>query len=187
MLDELKKSLVECPVVKKGEYFYFVHPISDGVPLVEPELLDDIMNYIIDNYNLDLIDKIVGVESMGIPLATALSLKTGIPFVVVRKRSYGLEGEQKVHQRTGYSENELYINGIKENDNILLIDDVVSTGGTLISVIKAFDEIGANLVNIIVPIEKDKGREIVEDETNHKVDTLVKIKMVDGKVTIVED
>ncbi|WP_237706520.1 adenine phosphoribosyltransferase, partial [Treponema sp. JC4] len=123
--------------------------MSDGVPLVEPELLDDIMNYIINNYNLDLIDKIVGVESMGIPLATALSLKTGIPFVVVRKRSYGLEGEQKVHQRTGYSENELYINGIKENDNILLIDDVVSTGGTLISVIKAFDEIGANLVNII--------------------------------------
>ena len=49
---------------------------------------------------------------MGIPLATALSIKTGIPFVVVRKRSYGLEGECQVHQQTGYSENELYINGI---------------------------------------------------------------------------
>lgn len=93
---------------------------------------------------------------MGIPLATALSIKTGIPFVVVRKRSYGLEGECQVHQQTGYSENELYINGIYENDNILLIDDVVSTGGTLLSVIKAFDRIGANLVNIILPIEKIK-------------------------------
>lgn len=187
MLDELKKSLVECPVVKKGDYFYFVHPISDGVPLVEPDLLNDIIDYIVDNYNLDLIDKIVGIESMGIPLATALSLKTGIPFVVVRKRSYGLEGECQVHQQTGYGESELFINGINKDDNILLIDDVVSTGGTLISVIKAFDRIGANLVYIIVPIEKDDGRKIVEEETNYEVDTLVKIKMVDGKVTIVED
>lgn len=187
MLDELKKSLLECPVVKKGDYYYFVHPISDGVPLVEPDLLNDVIDYIIDNYNLELIDKIVGIESMGIPLATALSIKTGIPFVVVRKRSYGLEGECQVHQQTGYSENELYINGIYENDNILLIDDVVSTGGTLLSVIKAFDRIGANLVNIILPIEKDQGREIVEKETGYTIDTLVRIKMVDGKVTIVED
>lgn len=187
MLNELKKSLLECPVVKKGEYYYFVHPLSDGVPFVEPELLNDIMDYIIDNYNLDLIDKIVGIESMGIPLATALSIKTGIPFVVVRKKSYGLEGEYQVHQQTGYDENELFINGINKNDNILLIDDVVSTGGTLLSVIKAFDEIGANLVNIILPIEKGDGRKVVEKETGYTIDTLVKIKMVEDKVIIVED
>ncbi len=187
MLDELKKSLIECPVVKKGEYFYFVHPISDGVPLVEPDLLNDIMDYIMDNYNLDLIDKIVGIESMGIPLATALSLKTGIPFVIIRKRSYGLEGEHHVHQTTGYSESELYINGLSKDENILLLDDVVSTGGTLINVIKAMDEIGLNLVNIILPIGKDDGAKIVEKETGYKIDTLVNIKMVEGKVTIIDE
>ncbi|MCI5866768.1 MAG: hypoxanthine/guanine phosphoribosyltransferase [Methanosphaera sp.] len=186
MLDELKKSLVECPVVKKGEYFYFVHPISDGVPLVEADLLNEIMDYIIDHYNLNLVDKIVGVESMGIPLATALSIKTGIPFVIIRKRSYGLDGECAVHQKTGYGESELYINGINADDNILLIDDVVSTGGTLMSVINALDDIGVNLVYTIVPIEKDDGRVIVEENTGHTLETLVKIKMVDGKVTLVE-
>ena len=50
MLEELKKSLVECPVVKKGDYFYFVHPISDGVPLVESKLMNSIMDYIVDNF-----------------------------------------------------------------------------------------------------------------------------------------
>lgn len=186
MLEELKKSLLECPVVKKGEYFYFVHPISDGVPLVETSLLNSIMDYITDNFDLSNIDKIVGVESMGIPLATALSLKTDIPFVIIRKRSYGLEGEHQVHQETGYGQSELFINNIDKDDNLLLIDDVVSTGGTLISVISAIDEIGANLEHIILPIEKDDGKSIVEEATNRKINTLVKIKMVDGKVTIVE-
>ena len=41
--------------------------------------------------------------------------------------------------------------------------------------------------HFIVPIEKDQGREIVEKETGYTIDTLVRIKMVDGKVTIVED
>ncbi|MDO5824896.1 MAG: adenine phosphoribosyltransferase [Methanosphaera sp. rholeuAM130] len=186
MLSELEKSLLECPVVKKGDYFYFVHPISDGVPLVEAKLIDSIMDYIIDNFDLSNVEKIVGVESMGIPLATALSLKTGIPFVIIRKRSYGLEGERQVHQKTGYGKSELFINGLKKEDNILLIDDVVSTGGTLTSVIHALDEIGVNLIHIIVPIEKDDGRIIVEKNTNHKLETLVKMKMVDGKVTIID-
>lgn len=186
MLEELKKSLLECPVVKKGEYHYFVHPISDGVPLVEAKLLDSIMDYITSNYDLSNVDKIVGVESMGIPLATALSLKTKIPFVIIRKRSYGLDGEKQVHQETGYGQSELYINGLDKDDNILLIDDVVSTGGTLISVLNALDDIGVNLVNIIVPIEKDDGRIIVESKTKHKINTLIKMKMVDGKVTIID-
>jgi len=187
MLEELKKSLIECPVVKKGDYFYFVHPISDGVPLVETSLINSIMDYIVDNFDLSNVEKIVGVESMGIPLATALSLKTGIPFVVVRKRSYGLEGEHQVHQQTGYGKSELFINNINEGDNILLIDDVVSTGGTLKSVIAAIDEIGANFEHIILPIEKDDGKKIVEEATGKKISTLVKIRMVDGKVTIVDD
>ena len=186
MLDELKKSLVECPIVKKGEYRYFVHPISDGVPLVETKLLNSIMDYITENYNLENVEKIVGVESMGIPLATALSLKTGIPFVIVRKRSYGLEGEHQVHQKTGYGESQLYINNINKDDCILLIDDVVSTGGTLTSVIGALDEIGANIEHIILPIGKDDGKKIVKEKTGHKINTLVNMKMVDGKVTIIE-
>ena len=73
MLEKLVKSLVEAPVVKKGEYDYFVHPITDGVPLVEADLLQEVAEAVSQFGNLN-VDKIVCVEAMGIHLATAISL-----------------------------------------------------------------------------------------------------------------
>lgn len=185
MLEKLIKSLVEAPVVKKGEYDYFVHPITDGVPLVEAELLQEVADAASEYANLN-VDKIVCVEAMGIHLATAISILTDIPFVVVRKRSYGLEGEVAVHQTTGYSEGELYINGLEEGDRVFLVDDVVSTGGTMIAVIKALKRIGIEIVDVMAIIEKGDGKEIVKKETGIKINTLIRANVVQGKVVIEE-
>ena len=100
MLEKLVESLREAPVVKKGDYDYFVHGISDGIPAMKPSVLREIAQVLDDQMDLSKIDKIVGVEAMGIHIATALSLETDIPFVVIRKRQYGLEGEQQVYQKT---------------------------------------------------------------------------------------
>ncbi len=183
MLEKLKKSLEESPIVKKGEYNYFVHPVTDGIPLVEPEVLSEIARTLKKHATLD-VDKIVCVEAMGIHLATALSLETGIPFVVVRKRQYGLPGEVGVHQTTGYSQGELYINGIESGDRLLLIDDVVSTGGTMIAVLQALQQMDVEMTEVIAVIEKGAGKEIVERETGLKLRTLVKVDVVKGKVVI---
>jgi adenine phosphoribosyltransferase len=183
MLENLKESLLNAPIVKKKEYNYFVHPITDGVPLVEPSLIEEVVEVISKYINLD-IDKIVCIEAMGIPIATALSLKTGIPFVVVRKRTYGLEGEVDVHQITGYSEGELYINGIKRGERVVLVDDVVSTGGTLTAVINALKSIGAEIIDVIVVIEKGEGKSIVERKARIKIKSLLKVNVKDNKVVI---
>ena len=88
MLEEVKKSVLESPIVKKGDYDYFVNAISDGVPQMDPIVLREISLAVDRHIDLDF-DKIVAVEAMGIHLATALSLETNIPFVIIRKRSYG--------------------------------------------------------------------------------------------------
>jgi adenine phosphoribosyltransferase len=185
MLEKLIKSLVEAPVVKKGDYDYFVHPITDGVPLVEADLLQEVAEAANEFADLN-VDKIVCVEAMGIHLATAISLLTNIPFVVVRKRSYGLSGEYAVHQTTGYSEGELYINGIDGGDRVFLVDDVVSTGGTMTAVIKALQLIGTEIVDVMAIIQKGSGKEFVEKETGIKVKTLVRANVVNGKVVVEE-
>ena len=183
MLEKLVKSLVEAPVVKKGEYDYFVHPITDGVPLVEADLLQEVAEAVSKFGNMD-VDKIVCVEAMGIHLATAISLLTKIPFVVVRKRSYGLGGEMAVHQTTGYSEGELYVNGLRKGDRVFLVDDVVSTGGTMTAVIQALKRIETEIVDVMAIIEKGDGREFVENETGIKVNTLVRANVIHGKVVV---
>ncbi|MDP3066679.1 MAG: hypoxanthine/guanine phosphoribosyltransferase [Methanobacteriaceae archaeon] len=183
MLEKLNKSLIEAPIVKKGDYNYFVHPITDGIPLTEPELLEEVAEAASKIINLP-VDKIVCVEAMGIHLATALSIKTRIPFVVVRKRYYGLDGEVGVHQMTGYSEGKLYINGLNEGDRVFLIDDVVSTGGTMIAVLNALKKMGIEIVYVMAVIEKGKGKEIVESATGIEVKTLVKVDVIDGQVVI---
>ena len=106
----LKESMKKAPIIKKGSYSYLIHPITDGIPEINPELLRDITqemrNYIIKYLP---IDKIVTMEAMGIPLATGLSLLLNIPFTVIRKRQYNLPDEKSIHQLTGYSKSNMFL------------------------------------------------------------------------------
>ncbi len=183
MLEILKNTLQKSPIVKKGKYNYFIHPITDGILLVEPDLLREVSEAIKKVSDLD-VDKIVCMEAMGIHIATALSLETNIPFVVVRKRFYGLKDEVAVHQVTGYSECELYINGIRKGEKILVVDDVISTGGTIVAVLNALERSGVDIVDVVVVVEKGEGKERVMRETGYEVKTLVKVDVEDGKVVI---
>lgn len=183
MLEEVIKSLEASPIVKKGDYNYFVNPISDGVPAMDPLMLRE-LSLAVHKYADLNIDKIVAVEAMGIHLATALSLATDIPFVVIRKRQYGLPGEKEVYQKTGYGSSNLYVNDLKEGERILLIDDVVSTGGTLVALIKTLKDMGLDLKSVVAIIDKGQGKEIVKKETGIDVLSIVKLDVVDGKVVI---
>jgi len=185
-MDRLRESLLEAPIIEKEGYHYFVHPISDGVPMLRPELMREIVIGIIRKANLTDVDKIVAPEAMGIHISTAVSLMTDIPLVVVRKRKYGLDGEVSISQVTGYAESEMYINDIHEGDRVLVLDDVLSTGGTLSALLTALDDIGANVVDTVAVIKKVGGENKLES-TDHDPKTLINVDVVDGEVVIVDE
>jgi adenine phosphoribosyltransferase len=183
-MDQLRQSLLDAPIIEKGEYEYFVHPVSDGVPMLRPELLREIVIKIIRKADLEDVDKIVTPAAMGIHISTAVSLMTDVPLVVIRKRQYGLEGEVSLSAQTGYSESEMYINDVEEGDRVLVLDDVLSTGGTMKAILDALEHIGAEVIDVVAVIKKAGPNEL--DDAGYSVKTLINVTVEDGEVIIVD-
>ena len=173
MLERLVNSLETCPIVKRGEYNYFIHPITDGVPIVDPALLREVGAAMLKALDMNGATKIVVAEAMGIHIGTVLSLMTDIPLNIVRKREYKLPGEVAVHQATGYSKGELYLNGIARGDKVVIIDDVVSTGGTIVALLKALEIAGAEVTDICFAIQRG------EPQISRPFKSLVRIEVTD--------
>jgi adenine phosphoribosyltransferase len=184
-LKHLEKSMHEAPIVKKGEYDYVIHPITDGVPYITPELLKEVTDAMKKQIKkCGSFNRIVTMEAMGIPLASALSLDLGIPFTIIRKRQYGLPGEVSVEQVTGYSKSKMYINGLKKGDTVILVDDVLSTGGTLKAVLYVLKKMGVVVKGVFIAIYKGMCKEEIEKMYGIPITTIMNIKVVKGKVII---
>jgi adenine phosphoribosyltransferase len=179
MLDKLVESLETCPIVRRGDYNYFIHPITDGVPIVDPALLREVCTAMIKVLDLTGVEKIVVVEAMGIHIGSVLSTMTDIPMTIMRKREYKLPSEIAVHQTTGYSKGELYLNGVYNGDRVVIIDDVISTGGTMKALLKALEIAGAEVVDICIAIQRG------DPDIGRPYKSLVKIEVTE-KVHIVE-
>ena len=182
----LKESVANAPVVWKEGYPYFVHPLSDGVPRQSAELLSAARDLISENVDWDSIDIILGIEAMGIPLAAALCLSSGKPLVVGRKRAYGLPGEVSIDQSTGYSKGQIFLNDIEVGARVLIVDDVVSTGGTLRPILKAIEGSGAIVQDCWIVFEKGDGMDKIRSEGEWPMNSLVRIEMIDGEITILD-
>jgi adenine phosphoribosyltransferase len=185
LLERLKRSLLDAPVFKRGDYNYFIHPITDGVPEVRPDLIREVVGHIIRIANLD-VDKIVTVEAMGIPIGIALSFVTDIPLVIIRKRKYGLPGEIEISQVTGYSKSQLFLNGIEKGDRVIVVDDVISTGGTLLATLESLKLAGAEVKDVVVVIKRGAGAGLLK-EKGYSIKTMVELEVDEDRVSKVTE
>ncbi len=172
----LEKCFLESTVRDVNGYSYFQNAISDGIPRVEPEVLEEAIDGLSGILPED-IDLILVPEAMGIPLGTGLSLKTRIPYVVVRKKQYGLPGEIEVLQKTGYSKSRMFVNGVKEGMRVVIVDDVLDTGGTLRAISDAVHSTGADLAKIMVVYSMCEDMDSMSETLGAPVECLVRIRM----------
>jgi adenine phosphoribosyltransferase len=181
----VKDSFEGVPIVVKGDYHYFVHPLSDGIHRIDPDLLgtvaDEMVRMIPEGTDL-----LLTAEAMGIPLITAISERSGIPFSIVRKRRYGIEGEISLRQVTGYSQNDLYMNLPKEKKRIAIVDDVLSTGGTIRAMVGGLRSTGGDVGSILVFADKMNAdsRKKFEDDIGCPIRTLVHVEVQNGRCIV---
>jgi len=106
--------------------------------------------------------------------------------VIARKRAYGLPGEIAVDQETGYSKGTIYLNDIHEGERVFVVDDVVSTGGTLEALLKAVEWAGATVADVVVVFEKNEGMQDLLKRYDWPIRSLMRVEMDGEKVVLLD-
>lgn len=180
-METLRRSLQQAPVVERDGYEYFVHGVTDGLPPLEPAILREITDEICQQVDIESVELLVTPEAMGVHHAAALSLATEIPFVVVRKRPYDFPGEIAIHQETQYGESEFFLNHVDAGEQVLLVDDVLSSGGTIRAIHAGLEDAGAELVDCVVVLRRV---DVDRDSLPVDVTSLLDVRVEDGDVVV---
>lgn len=180
----LKEIYENAKVVSAGSTLITVNEFTDQLPALRPEVLYDVAYEVVKSIDLTA-DKIVTEEDKGAPLATAVSLLTGIPMAMARWYTYSVN-QAVVNIKSEYFEGTLYLNGINPGDRVVIVDDTLSTGGAVISLIESIRQRGAEVVDVVCAVEKveKKGAVHVYNKTGITVKTLMKIQLSDEKVQV---
>jgi len=78
----------------------------------------------------------------------------------------------------------MYINGLKKGDTVILVDDVLSTGGTLKAVLYVLKEIGVVVKGVFIAVYKGTCKEEITKTYGIPITTIVDIEVINGEVTI---
>lgn len=176
-IEEYVRSIPDFP--EEGIIFRDITSVlqdADGL-----HLAIDSMQALLDGVDFDVV---VGAESRGFVFGTPIAYNLHKPFVLVRKkgklpcetvsRSYALE--------YGTAEIEMHKDSIKPGQRVVLVDDLIATGGTIEAAAKLVEELGGKVVKIIFLMELAglKGRERLKD---YDVASVIRY---DGKINKVQ-
>lgn len=93
----------------------------------------------------------------------------------------------KIDQTTGYSKGAMYLNDLKEGERVAILEDVLSTGGTLQAVIEGVQRAKARVTDIITVVEKGGGLERLQvAHPDVRIQSLVRLEMDGAKVVLLD-
>ncbi len=108
------------------------------------------------------VSRLAGIEIGSIPLAAIASVKSGMPFVIVRK------------EKKGYGTNKLIEGVYREGEKVLVVEDVVTTARGALGAVHALRDAGLIVDNVVCVVDREEGgRENLERE-GVRVTSLVK-------------
>ncbi|WP_339102767.1 orotate phosphoribosyltransferase [Haloterrigena salinisoli] len=153
--EELIAALREAEAVKFGE-FELSHGgtseyyVDKYLFETDPDCLEAIAAAFAERLDAD--DKLGGVALGGVPLAAATSVAAGVPYVIARK------------QRKDYGTANLIEGRLEDGEEVVVVEDIVTTGTSLVEAVEALREAGATVERALVVVDREEGgRENVED------------------------
>jgi len=186
--DLVREAFDNQPLYDIDGYKFVLNSLTEQVPATSANLLRLAGEWFADS--IPNCDKLLTEEDKGAILVAAVSLHTGIPFGMARWYPNHLAEQVSAIFTCEYvKKGTLYLSGIEKGDRVVIIDDIISSGGTMIGIIKTIQAIGAHIVEIIVLAEKVeyKGIQRVKEETGQDVQSLMKISIAGQKSKLLSD
>ena len=148
--NQLIKLLKDNHVVKYGKF-----TLSSGKEsnyyvdmkraITDPIILSKVAEIISEKLDINDTDKVAGPALGAIPIVTAVSILSSIPMLMIRK------------EKKDYGTSELIEGDLKEGDKVIVLEDVTTTGGSLIKAVKAVSENGGLVKKAFVIVDRDEG------------------------------
>ncbi|HZS17940.1 MAG TPA: adenine phosphoribosyltransferase [Candidatus Udaeobacter sp.] len=162
VIDKLRAAVRDVPdFPKQGIIFKDITPV-----LSDPALFRASVDLFLERCRARNIDKIVGIDARGFLFGAAVAYELGVGFVPIRKRgklpfkteiaSYSLE--------YGEAEMEMHVDGIQSGEQVVLIDDLLATGGTSAAASDLILKAGGKLLEVqfLIELEFLQGRKRLE-------------------------
>jgi adenine phosphoribosyltransferase len=158
-MNHLKELIREVPdFPKAGILFYDITTL-----LKDARGLHELIDELGSGYASEGIDKVIGIEARGFIFAPAVAYALNAGFVPVRKPKKLPAEVERIEYKLEYGTDalEIHRDAVAPGEKVLIIDDVLATGGTASAVAKLVENLGGKVVGLGFVIELDflKGRE----------------------------
>lgn len=171
-------------------YPYVFFPLTDYPTPTDASLFSDLAKLIINTVKFENIQVIVGqADRGGGPLVFAVAQKTKLPFTLANwypRESLAQISVENAHNQFGSGF--IYLNGIKSNQKVALVVDLISTGGSTLALANAVLKAGAKIESIIAGAENidQEGTKIIERTIGIKPISIVKYKIINNLTQVVD-
>ena len=148
---EIERAIRNIPdFPKPGIQFKDITPV-----LADPRLFSDSIDLLIDGFKPGQVDAVVGIDARGFIFASAAAIRLEAGFVPVRKKGklpYQTH-EEEYDLEYGTATIAMHIDALKPGSKVLLIDDLLATGGTAAAAASLVKKLGAQILEISFLIE----------------------------------
>ena len=162
IIEKLRAAVRDVPdFPKKGIVFKDITPL-----LSDPLLFRASIDLFVERSREKNVDKIVGIDARGFLFGSAVAYELGLGFVPIRKRGklpYRTD-TAKYSLEYGEAEMEMHTDAVEKGERVVLVDDLLATGGTSAAAAVLIRNAGANLIEaqFLIELEFLKGRKRLE-------------------------
>ncbi|MDA1257368.1 MAG: adenine phosphoribosyltransferase [Chloroflexi bacterium] len=148
----------------------------DLTPLLKaPEAFNYAVDSIVERFRGSPIDAVAAIESRGFLFGTPVALKLGLPFVPLRKENklppevIGVDFDLEY----GSGRMEIRVDALEQGDSVLVVDDLLATGGTAEAAAHLVERLGAQVLamSFVVELGALNGRALLGDHEVHSLIT----------------